>query len=296
MTREKGRAQHYVRLPAPQPTRRCVLISRPGELERSARLPAPLLVADRCSPDARPQLVLVRAEALLGGTAPLPACRPLLPSSAMLVVGLPAVLIAPVLRAEKEDVKDAASLLLKLPWLAVSSSSLLPVSSCCAASGRSAAAAAACACCHTMASWCCRSLALRGRVEEGRWSGGSMMRVCMQTAALDSKLGRVLQRRLQVSRKNTSCCHAHILRGDGVPPRSSACVVARGDVLPCRTEPSVRLAAQSTGGWQMRSGRFQPQSTKQRLLLDTLVCTDRVNSAATATPQCSLHQPAAART
>jgi hypothetical protein len=73
----------------------------------------------------------------------------------MLVLGLPAVLIAPVLRAEKEEVKDAASLLLKLPWLAVSSSSsLLPVSSCCCwpPSGRSAAAAAACACCHTMAS------------------------------------------------------------------------------------------------------------------------------------------------
>ena len=45
--------------PQPSPTRRCVLISLPGELGRSARLPAPRLVADRCSFDDRPQLPLV---------------------------------------------------------------------------------------------------------------------------------------------------------------------------------------------------------------------------------------------
>lgn len=108
-----------------------MLISRPGELGRRARLPAPLLVADRCIPEARPQLPLVPAEAVLGGGAPLLACRLWLPSSAVPVLGLPAVLIAPVLRAEKEEVKEAASLLLKLPWLAVPSSSLLPASPSC---------------------------------------------------------------------------------------------------------------------------------------------------------------------
>lgn len=41
----------------------------------------------------------------------------------------------------------------------------------------------------------------------------------------------------------------HSLRGDGVPPRSSACVAARGEeALPCRIVPSVMLAAQAGQG------------------------------------------------